>query len=820
MPPWPAGFALLDEFEVEGVLGQGGMGIVYRVRQRSTGRPLAVKRARLGQADARHRFLAELQVWIDLPEHPHLAPCRFFRTVGDEVVIFTDVAAGGSLADRIARGGLRRAADILDVAIQVARGLHALHERGLVHQDVKPANVLLTGSGIAQVTDFGLARARARVLGAAASGEGQSALVSGGPLTPAYCSPEQELGKPVSRRTDVWSWGVLLLEMFVGRVPCCEAGGARAARALERYLAAPPGPVEPMPPLVAEALQVCFRHDPAERWSSLADAAGLLAEAYRDLTGRDYPRPAPAAPAEGEPHAARKPGGWSGRWEPARKWLAVAYRAAGRDPTEVEAVLPPPAAGRRAQAVADLAVYAEAQQLLERLLAAGRDDVEPHLAALLVQRALVHVSVADWAQAVGLLDRAIELWQRLIRLGRRPELTPALMRALLYQADALRGRGDFAAAAALCDRVVRTWQRLDNRRARRDLRDDLAAAYLEKGLALRSTGKARQALGLFGRAIEVWGQLVGPDEAAGPANDLAQACLCRASVLAGLGRADEALVLCDRAIHTRQRLVHREGRRDLRGDLARAYLHKANVLRAHSEANAARPLYDQALALLWRSVHEEGRDDLAPELARAYLARAGAERVLGDPRAAAALAAQAAATWEALVHQQGRGELIPDLARAYLQQAHALRAAGDLDAALDLCERAVALWERLVEVEGRRDLGNELARGCAGKANVLRRKGELAAALGLLDRALALRREMLAQSGRDDVPGDLARDRVGRAEVLLDMGRHEEGRQELEAAVQLLEDLLARAPRSDLRAVLNRARQRLRRLGPKLPPPQ
>src|SRR5262249_51648767 len=76
--PWPPGHVLLDDFEVEGVLGQGGMGVVYRVRQRSTGQLLAVKRARLTEGGIRRRFLAELQLWIDLPVHPHLAACRFF----------------------------------------------------------------------------------------------------------------------------------------------------------------------------------------------------------------------------------------------------------------------------------------------------------------------------------------------------------------------------------------------------------------------------------------------------------------------------------------------------------------------------------------------------------------------------------------------------------------------------------------------------------------------------------------------------------------------------------------------------------------------
>src|SRR5207248_1395601 len=140
---------------------------------------------------------------------------------------------------------------------------------------------------------------------------------------------------------------------------------------------------------------------------------------------------------------------WSGRWESPRKWLTLAYQAAGRDPTEVEAVLPPPASSRKAQAVADLAVYEEARLLVEQLLAAGQADLAPRLAALLVQKALVHVSVSDWTQALDLFDRAIESWQRLVYQDRRHELTPGLLRTLLRKADALRSMGDHAGAVSL-----------------------------------------------------------------------------------------------------------------------------------------------------------------------------------------------------------------------------------------------------------------------------------------------------------------------------------------------------------------------------------
>ena len=95
-PDWPSGYTVLDEFLVERVLGRGGMGTVYAVRHLPTQQQFAAKRAHLTTEAARIAFLAELQTWIDLPEHPHLTNCRFFRTLGEDVLLFTDLADGGS----------------------------------------------------------------------------------------------------------------------------------------------------------------------------------------------------------------------------------------------------------------------------------------------------------------------------------------------------------------------------------------------------------------------------------------------------------------------------------------------------------------------------------------------------------------------------------------------------------------------------------------------------------------------------------------------------------------------------------------------------
>jgi tetratricopeptide (TPR) repeat protein len=613
----------------------------------------------------------------------------------------------------------------------------------------------------------------------------------------------------VSRRTDLWSWGLLVLEMFIGRSPCCERGGPSAPDVLGHHLQTRASSSSiSLPPPVAEVLQFCFEIEPAQRWASLAEAAEQMEAVYAALAGRSYPRSLP--PFADAPPLIERPAGWLGRYEPPGKWLGLAYKAAGLDPTEAEERLPAPAATRKAQIVADLATYDEARLLLERSASATPFELQPRLVGLLVQQAQAHAAACDWSGARGALDQASALWQDLVQTQQRRELLPGLIRTLLHEAQLGRRQGEFTFAVQKCTQVIRLYERQNNRRARRDLRGDLATAYLEKALALRSLGDAANAMALFERALILWRMLVdeGQEELA---NDLAQACLSKASLLSSQGHTEQALELCEEAIQIRQRLVQR-GQRDREGDLARAYIHKANVLRARNEIGPAVVLYDQAARVLERQCQELDRDDLAHELARAYLGQANAERARGDPAQAAQLCARAASIWERLVHQEGRRELTYDLARAYQHHGNALRAAGDMEAALCWCNRALELWQQLVEVEQRHELTNDLARGYISKANALRGLGQFPEALALYDQAIRCRERLLQSNAREDVEGELARDRLGRGELLLELGDRDAARTELQQALAALELAWRHTPRQDLAAVMNKAQRLVREL--------
>ncbi len=311
---WKVGDVIQDLYEVTAFLGEGGFGKVYKVWHRGLNMDLAIKSPRteiVAAAGGVKKFEREAETWVNLGLHPHIVSCYYVRRIENSPLVFAEYVAGGSLQDwigdrRLYEGGtvasLKR---ILDIAIQFAWGLHYAHEQGLIHQDVKPANVMLTPEGVVKVTDFGLAEVRAMVLphhpmGARKNLEGSSDIhtlvaAGSGAMTPAYCSPEQANKETLTRRTDLWSWGLSVLEMFQGERTW--SVGTIAAQVLENYLKK--GSEHPqfpqMPMAVAQLLRRCFQENPANRPRTMWEVAHELQDIYQHMTGEAYWRPEPKA---------------------------------------------------------------------------------------------------------------------------------------------------------------------------------------------------------------------------------------------------------------------------------------------------------------------------------------------------------------------------------------------------------------------------------------------------------------------------------------------------------------------------------------------
>jgi len=297
---WNVGDVILDTYEVAGLLGEGGMGKVYKVHHRGWNVDLAVKCPHphiFAQAGGAENFSREAETWVNLGLHPHIVSCHYVRTLGGIPRVFAEYVKGGSLSKWIRDRKLTALDQMLDVAIQFGWGLHYAHEQGLVHQDVKPANVMMTPEGIAQVTDFGLARARAMVEGATVEASaGRSVIVPGaGLMTREYASPEQAAGQPLTRRTDIWSWGASVLEIFAGGR--FWQWGPAVEESLNGYLEewSEAEGLARMPEQVVGLLRQCFRKDPAERPGDMLEAAAVLQAVHEQKVGRAYSRKMPKA---------------------------------------------------------------------------------------------------------------------------------------------------------------------------------------------------------------------------------------------------------------------------------------------------------------------------------------------------------------------------------------------------------------------------------------------------------------------------------------------------------------------------------------------
>jgi len=218
--PWHIGKTVADIFEIRGVLGRGGMGVVYFAHDNATQRKVAVK-VPLGKfvddEDARKRFTREAEAWTGLI-HPHIVHAfdvRDEQSTDYRPAIFMDYCDGGSLADRISNGSRLPVTEAMDIAIQICWAMAFAHEKGHIHRDLKPANVLLTSEGKALVTDFGLVKSltlqdlglgSGRVSGADAKALASISQAGG---TPEYMPLEQWEGK-AERASDIYAFGVML----------------------------------------------------------------------------------------------------------------------------------------------------------------------------------------------------------------------------------------------------------------------------------------------------------------------------------------------------------------------------------------------------------------------------------------------------------------------------------------------------------------------------------------------------------------------------------------------------------------------------------
>src|SRR5713101_880332 len=279
----------LGSYEIVSSLGAGGMGEVYRARDESLGREVAIKvlpKELASDPDRLRRFEQEARAAAAL-NHPNILAVYGFSTTEEHApYLITELLQGQTLRERLQQGEVpvRKA---IEFALQTARGLAAAHDRGIVHRDLKPENLFLTRDGVVKILDFGLAKLIVPKVTSKTSVATASFTEVGVVLgTAGYMSPEQVRGQVVDHRSDIFSLGAVLYEMLSGKRAF---QGKTTADTMSAILKEEPAELSGigrnLPPALGRVVHRCLEKDPAERFQSARDLAFNLELLSREESG-------------------------------------------------------------------------------------------------------------------------------------------------------------------------------------------------------------------------------------------------------------------------------------------------------------------------------------------------------------------------------------------------------------------------------------------------------------------------------------------------------------------------------------------------------
>jgi hypothetical protein len=282
-------------YEIQSPLGRGGMGMVYRARDRTLDEIVAIKvlRPDFGQ-DPRmaDRFRSEIKLARRV-RHRNVCAIHDYGEDRGLLYISMELVEGVDLKRVLRERGALPAAQAYDLGIQIAEGLQAVHEAGIIHRDLKSPNIMVDGA-VARLMDFGVAKRL---------GEGTVTATGNIVGTPEYMSPEQAQGRKLDYRSDIYALGIVLYEMFTGAVPF---RGETPISTILKHINDPPPldgpPAVGIPPDLKPVLRRCLAKDPAERYASARETAEALRDA-RSPSRRQMPVPTGALRAPTLPSA-------------------------------------------------------------------------------------------------------------------------------------------------------------------------------------------------------------------------------------------------------------------------------------------------------------------------------------------------------------------------------------------------------------------------------------------------------------------------------------------------------------------------------------
>ncbi len=269
----------ISHYKILEKLGEGGMGVVYMAHDIHLDRPVALKflpTHLTSDTESKERFMHEAKAASGL-QHTNICVIHDFdNTTDGQLFMVMEYLEGETLKKKL-EGGPLKPDQAVDITFQVARGLTRAHEQGIIHRDIKSANVMVTPDGVAKIVDFGIAK-----LG------GRTMLTRNGSTlgTVGYMSPEQARGGSVDARTDIWSLGVMLFEMLTGALPF---RGEHESAIMYSIINEEPLSIRTLlpaiPPSIDAVVSQCLQKEPSARYSSMGDLAQALGAIKNELAG-------------------------------------------------------------------------------------------------------------------------------------------------------------------------------------------------------------------------------------------------------------------------------------------------------------------------------------------------------------------------------------------------------------------------------------------------------------------------------------------------------------------------------------------------------
>ena len=274
----------IGRYKILGELGRGAMGVVYKAEDPNLDRIVALKTIVI-EADAEGRKEYEKRFFLEAKaagklNHPNIVTAYDFGEEDGVAYLAMELVEGTDLRERLkeAKGEGLPAGDAIDIAQQVAEGLGYAHERGIVHRDIKPGNIMLQPRGQAKIMDFGLARMRV------ADHKTSTGMVLG---TPKYMSPEQVAGQPVDQRSDIFSLGIVLHEMLTGVRLFSGADTPQIMHNVVHDEHEPPTRLKPgLPAMLDFVVARALKKDPAVRYQDAYELSADLASCLAELRGK------------------------------------------------------------------------------------------------------------------------------------------------------------------------------------------------------------------------------------------------------------------------------------------------------------------------------------------------------------------------------------------------------------------------------------------------------------------------------------------------------------------------------------------------------